>query len=189
MEWIRDYFPKDEAEAKDRAHLLRLNSELIGKSREDLHHFTTSSIILNESLDKVLFIYHRVYHSWGWPGGHVEDGEELFASCLREIHEETGLRYIKPITRKPMGMELQTVEAHVKEHERIMAHFHINFTFGFTAREGDELIANFSETQGVKWIPIEDLEKYVNEEHMLPIYRKYIHRLKRMVTSLDITKS
>ncbi len=183
MEWIRNYFPKDEEEMKDRAHLLRLNPELIGQGEEYLHHFTTSSIILNESLDKILFIFHKVYHSWGWPGGHVEAGEDLFTSSLREIHEETGLHYIKPITRSPMGMELQTVGAHEKQHHHVMAHFHVNFTFGYIAHEGDELIPNFSETQGVQWIPIDELKTYVKEEHMLPIYKKYIHRLRRMATA------
>src|SRR5699024_862278 len=118
-----------------------------------------------------------------WPGGHVEEDEDLFTSSLREIHEETGLRYIKPISQTPMGMELQTVEAHEKKHRQVMDHFHINFTFGYIAHEGDELIPNFSETQGVQWIPIDELEKYVEEDHMLPIYKKYIHRLRRMATA------
>lgn len=31
------------------------------------------------------------YQNWGFPKGHLEDGEELEATALREVGEETGL--------------------------------------------------------------------------------------------------
>jgi 8-oxo-dGTP pyrophosphatase MutT (NUDIX family) len=34
------------------------------------------------------------YRNWGFPKGHVEQGEPLEAAALREVGEETGLRHI-----------------------------------------------------------------------------------------------
>jgi 8-oxo-dGTP pyrophosphatase MutT (NUDIX family) len=31
------------------------------------------------------------YKNWGFPKGHVEDGEQPEAAAIREVHEETGL--------------------------------------------------------------------------------------------------
>ena len=32
-----------------------------------------------------------VWHGWNFPGGHVEKGEAVTASVIREVYEETGL--------------------------------------------------------------------------------------------------
>ncbi|MGD8400931.1 MAG: NUDIX domain-containing protein [Bacillota bacterium] len=39
-----------------------------------------------------LLLRHRNGDHWGFPKGHVEDGESEVATALREIYEETGLR-------------------------------------------------------------------------------------------------
>lgn len=31
------------------------------------------------------------YKNWGFPKGHIEDGEQPEAAAIREVHEETGL--------------------------------------------------------------------------------------------------
>jgi len=39
----------------------------------------------------VVLLIKDAYHNWGFPKGHLEDGEEAAAAALREIAEETGL--------------------------------------------------------------------------------------------------
>ena len=78
MEWIEAYEPKNKEEAEDREHLLQLNPALIAADRSAPYHYTTSSMVMDFDADKLLMIYHPIYKSFSWPGGHVEDGEELF---------------------------------------------------------------------------------------------------------------
>lgn len=39
---------------------------------------------------------HPVWHGWNFPGGHVEQGEYVTPSVIREMEEETGLRIENP---------------------------------------------------------------------------------------------
>lgn len=38
----------------------------------------------------------RTWHGWNFPGGHVEQGEFVTPSVVREIREETGLTIENP---------------------------------------------------------------------------------------------
>ena len=35
-------------------------------------HFTASSWIINKDKTKVLMVYHNIYKSWSWTGGHAD---------------------------------------------------------------------------------------------------------------------
>ena len=39
---------------------------------------------------------HSVWHGWNFPGGHVEPGEYVTPSVIRDMQEETGLTIEKP---------------------------------------------------------------------------------------------
>ncbi len=39
----------------------------------------------------VVLLIKDAYRNWGFPKGHLEDGEDAAAAALREIAEETGL--------------------------------------------------------------------------------------------------
>lgn len=50
-------------------------------------------IIKEENGQKfVLLIYRKKENDWSFPKGHVEPGEEIRKTALREIEEETGLK-------------------------------------------------------------------------------------------------
>ena len=41
-------------------------------------------------------VNHPTWHGWNFPGGHVEKGEYVTPSVIREMQEETGLAIEKP---------------------------------------------------------------------------------------------
>ena len=52
-------------------------------------------MIYDREKDKILVLDKVKKHGWEgltFVGGHVEDGEVLYDSCVREVFEETGLK-------------------------------------------------------------------------------------------------
>lgn len=178
MHWIKQYIAKTNKEAKDKEHLLQLPQKFIGTDRSLPYHYTTASLVMDKDKDTVLMIYHKIYNSWSWPGGHVEAGENLFYSALRELYEETGLQYVRPVSEAPFAMELMPVKKHMRKGAYVDTHFHINFCFGFFADSKDPLHKNKAGHVARLWIPVKELATFVTEAHMLPIYTSLIERLK-----------
>ena len=52
-------------------------------NRSSIAHFTASAFVLNESHDKILGIYHKIYQSWGWVGGHADGNADLLAVAVK----------------------------------------------------------------------------------------------------------
>jgi len=53
---------------------------------------SAGGIVFRRDGERTLFLLIRdSYRNWGFPKGHVEDGEELGTAALREVGEETGL--------------------------------------------------------------------------------------------------
>ena len=42
-------------------------------------------------------IYHNIYDSWSWVGGHADQEENLIEVAMRELQEETGVQHAKLI--------------------------------------------------------------------------------------------
>lgn len=46
---------------------------------------------VTDAAGRVLLVKPNYRDRWGWPGGHVDDGETPEAACARELREEVGL--------------------------------------------------------------------------------------------------
>lgn len=180
-EIIHHYQPQDSFEMKDKEQFEEA-IRLFGESLFDRHpmmHFTASSIIFNQTFDKILMIYHKMYNSWSWTGGHLDGNQSFLDVALIEAKEETGLTNIKVLDEKPISLESLPVWFHIKKGKPISSHLHLNLSFAFVADENEPLILNEEETSGVKWIDILQYKKYVTEPDMYPIYDKIINRVKK----------
>ena len=77
MNWIDDiknYVPYNEQEKKDKELILNAisNYNNILDRECSIAHITSSGYIVNKSRTKVLMIYHKLYNSWAWTGGHAD---------------------------------------------------------------------------------------------------------------------
>ena len=51
---------------------------------------TASAWVLSRDRRRVVMVYHNLYRSWSWTGGHADGGRDLLAVAMREVTEETG---------------------------------------------------------------------------------------------------
>ena len=89
---VRAFVPGCEQETADRELILRRLEEDPGVwGRESPTHLTTSAWAVDARGERVLLVYHKIYDSWSWVGGHADGEHDLAAVALRELEEETGV--------------------------------------------------------------------------------------------------
>lgn len=179
---IKEYVPKCEQEENDKKILLEMISTLgddILTRNIEYAHITSSSLVFNKDFTKVLMVYHNIYNSWSWTGGHADGEKDLYKVSLKETEEETGLNELQPISDSIVSLEILPVFSHIKRGKFVSSHLHLNVTYGFIASESDKTRIKEDENKGVMWIDIVKLDEYCSEKEMLPIYKKIINNVKK----------
>lgn len=179
LEAIKKYVPSCEQEQKDKELCLLFaerNPDCLCRKNETAH-FTASAWIVNRERTKVLFIYHKIYDSWSWVGGHADGESDLLAAALREAREETGLRFCTPVSEDIFSLELLTVEAHIRKGAYVAPHLHMNVTYLIEADENEALKLNKEETKDVRWFSFADALSASTEPKMKErVYQKLINK-------------
>ncbi|MCI2106354.1 MAG: NUDIX hydrolase [Intestinimonas sp.] len=177
---LEDYSPFNAQEEKDRAELLRyLRTEPDCFTRKDhTAHITASAWVVNPCRDRVLMVYHNIYHSWSWLGGHADGDRNLLTVAVREVQEESGLCHVRPVTDNIFSVEILTVDGHEKRGTYISSHLHLNVTYLLEADEMDPLRAKPDENSGVAWFGLEEAVAASSEPwFQARIYRKLNKKL------------
>ena len=183
---ISDYIPNDEKEKLDREVMLdfiKKNKDVLTRNNR-IAHFTTSAWIVNLEHTKILMIYHNIYNSWAWVGGHADGDDDLLRVIYKEIEEETGLTNLKLLMDDVFGINIITVDNHIRKGEYVNSHLHFDVEYLFEANEKDFIRIKEDENQGVQWVPIDKVEDYSSEEKMKPIYKKLNKKLERIPRDL-----
>ncbi len=181
IEKIRAYVPYNAEEARDKAEMLRLMEENtdIFMRENDRAHMTASAWVVNQARDKVLMVYHNIYDSWSWLGGHADGEEDLLAVALREVREESGLTNVRPVSEDIYSLEILTVGEHQKNGVCVREHLHLNLTYLLEADEGEALHIKEDENSGVRWFTPEAALGASSEPWMVEhIYKKLAAKVK-----------
>ena len=176
---IRNYKPVNEQEALDQAVMLQYMTrcEDYLERSNSIAHFTTSIWTVNQERTKTLMVYHNIYDSWSWIGGHADGEEDLPAVALRELREETGVRNASLASREIFSLETLTVEGHEKRGGYVPSHLHLNVTYLAVADESEALTVNETENQAVAWWSFEDALRVPREAWFVErIYPKLIQK-------------
>lgn len=182
LEQLQAYEPYNEQEANDRKVMLRLVAESsqpdVFTRENEVAHFTASSWLVNKAHDKVLMIYHNLYDSWAWTGGHADGERDLLSVAIKEAQEETGAQNIVPVSEEIYSIEILTVDGHVKKGKYVPSHLHLNVTYLLEADEAEVLRVKPDENSGVKWFTLEEALEKCTEPWMIKwVYRKLNEKL------------
>ena len=172
--------PYNEQEERDRDIMLQLlkTQENILERENQTAHFSASSWLLNKEHTKVLMIYHNIYHSWSWTGGHADGEANLLEVAKREAMEETGIKNITTVSDEIYSVEILTVDGHVKRGSYVPSHIHLNVTYLMEADEQEVLRVKPDENSGVKWFFLDEALKACTESWMVEhIYTKLNEKL------------
>ena len=179
-EQIKAYRPWNEQERQDQVLILdflRKNSDAFYR-RNLLAHMTASAWVVNPQRSKVLMVYHRLYDSWSWAGGHADGEEDLLAVALREVREETGVQCLRPVTEEIYSLEVLTVDGHEKHGRYVPSHLHLNVTYLLEAEEDQPLRVCEAENSGVAWFSLADALSASTEPWFIErIYKKLNEKL------------
>ena len=68
----------------------------------------------------------------------------------------------------------------MKNNKYIAPHLHLSVAYILEASEDEKIRIKEDENSGVKWINIDEVNTYVNEEHMKYVYKKLIDKAKNL---------
>ena len=181
-EKIEKYVPYNEQEEKDKNTILKYMDtfeDTLTRNNE-FGHFTASAWVVNKERTKVLMIYHNIYKSWAWTGGHADGESDLLSVAVREVKEETGVENVKVLDDDIFSLEIVCVNGHVKRGKYVSSHVHLNVTYLLEVDENETLRIKEDENSGVKWVPIDEIEvasteRWVKEK----VYRKLNEKLRK----------
>ena len=179
---IRSYTPRDKKEEKDLELMKQFlsNHDDIYSRNNLIGHVTSSVIVLDEEKKHILLGYHNIYKSWGWFGGHNDGDKDCLNVALKEAKEETGLDEFKLIDKAPLGIDVVYVQNHIKHGSYVPDHLHLNITYGLLADSKKSIRFNKKEHSGIKWFKLSEYLKSVEEDRMVPIYKKLVKRMKEL---------
>lgn len=176
---IENYSPKNEQEKRDKYQMLQFmicNNDYLERKNQ-IAHFTASMWTVNKARTKTLMVHHNRYNSWSWIGGHADGMEDLCAVAMKELQEETGVKFAHLVSDEVLSLETLTCSGYMSKGIWVPSHLHFNLTYLAEAEESEELIPQEDENSAVQWWSFEDALKVSNEPWMIEnVYKKLIER-------------
>jgi len=180
---IKNYIPRNELEAQDKKVILEYierHQDNILTRENEIAHVCVSGFILNEKLDKTLMVYHNLFDSWGWTGGHADGNGDLLAVTIKEACEETGVKNFQPLSELPQSLDILPVWSHYKNGKPISTHLHLVISYLLIADESEQLTIKEDENSAVGWIPVDEIDQYCSEPPMIPVYMKLVESARKL---------
>lgn len=181
IENIKNYKPFNEQEERDKFLILDwiMKNENAFSRENSVAHMTASAWVVNKDRSKVLMVYHNIYNSWSWLGGHTDGEMNLLAVAVREVKEEAGITNVHPVSEEIFSMESLTVDGHVKKGRYVSSHLHLNITYLLEADSEECVSIKADENSGVAWFtPEEALQKSTEPWFVERVYKKLIEKTK-----------
>ncbi len=179
LEKFNPYNEQEEVDRKIMLKYIRDFDDVLTRENE-YGHFTSSAFVLNKERTKILMIYHKIYNSWAWVGGHADGDSDLLYVAMKEAKEETGIKNISPIYEDIYSLEIINVNGHEKRGKYVGSHVHLNVTYLLEASENEKIQIKEDENSGVKWVPINDILQVTSETWVRDrVYAKILNKMRK----------
>lgn len=180
IQQLKEYTPFNEQEEIDKSLILNWiehNADAFYRKNK-VAHVTASAWVVNKDRSKVLMVYHNIYQSWSWLGGHADGETDLLSVAIREVKEEAGITNVRPVFEEIYSLESLTVDGHVKNGKYVSSHLHFNITYLLEADSKEAVSIKADENSGVAWFsPEEALQRSTEPWFVEHVYKKLIEKL------------
>jgi len=81
---VAAYRPYNQQEENDKIEILKqlqMQKDIFSRDNR-IAHMTASAWVVNHDQTKVLMIYHNIYNSWSWLGGHADGDCHLLEDAI-----------------------------------------------------------------------------------------------------------
>lgn len=180
-EELKTYHPYDEVEKANVDAFLKFIEKFgddIWTRDNIIGHVCASAWVVDKSRRKVLMVYHNIYQSFAWLGGHADGDKDLLEVAKREVMEESGLENVKVLNDgKIFDVNFQFVIPHMKRGYHITSHLHLSVVYLFEGSCDGILTVNQAENSAVAWIDVDDVLENTKEDHMKPVYTRLMKKV------------
>ena len=179
IESLKEYVPYNEQERVDIEFFKECEEREQILTRENKRcHLCSSAFIINKDRNKVLCIYHNIYNSWTWVGGHADGDDDMVYVAKKETEEETSLKNFKLLSLSPIAIDSLPVASHIKRGKFIPAHTHLSVAYLVEADENETIKIKADENSNIGWLTFDELLNSSKEPHMVKVFEKIIERIK-----------
>ena len=114
---------------------------------------------------KFLLVLCSGFKVWRVPGGRAEFGENIEDTLVREMEEETGIKFENP-RFLGYGQDEQFLYTLNKTRSRLLMFFHVKLK----KSDEDKIKLDPEEAEDFKWVTIEEMRKIKNKEGALTVF-------------------
>ena len=182
IEEISSYQAENEVEQAEKAaflQFLKTFGENVYTRDNMVGHLTATAWVVNKERTKVLMAYHKLYQSWAWLGGHSDGERDLAAVALREAQEESGIKHMQLVMKKPVDLNVCGVVPHFKRGKYVPRHLHYNLVYLLETDEGESPQANPDENEAVGWVDFGKINVFCKEDDVTPYSLRIIDKIKK----------
>lgn len=138
-------------------------------------HITTSALVIDPAVEKVLLIHHKAYSLWLPAGGHYEFPGSLWDSAQREVLEETAAHAFLHIWCEtkgiPLDIDTHPIPANAPKNEG--PHFHHDLTYLAVASSETWIKPQKAEVNEALWVPYAEYLAYCKTERTIRVWKKF----------------
>jgi 8-oxo-dGTP pyrophosphatase MutT (NUDIX family) len=147
-----------------RRFLRRIDEGNLVRSENEKSHFCVYFLPYNPITRKIFIVHHKKAGLWLTTGGHIEKGESVVETLIREIKEELGLELVPEQIGNPFLLTITEIN---NPPQVCRAHFDIWYLI---PTDGENFNLDLEEFYESKWVSLRQARKVVTEPNHLKAF-------------------